>query len=363
MFPDHNVHYIRHYNVGYSPLNIKASSEYRYRYSPTNPPRPEPRINPPVPDYQKQFLSNSFDCGVPVTSPKERNPYSDTRRIGCSDNPGLARELDAGRVRDQSLELRQPIEETAQNFAATTAGRDVLEDRKEAVPEPPVRMEEKRDEPPPPAGNRVLPAGGESESNAVIRDPYDEKWAALLRSQDIEEEHIALKEEKEHWMRTQRYRAVLDQQLRLREERSAFERRAKSRDRHLAVLRNSELEKLELEHDAKERQLKEVTRKEYDREIEERRRMYGNWASSTRNATGKRVGDYFRLKSGAIRDENSTKEQTAPFYLLDVNKQRFRKVPCEIRWAENRRRHDEAGADIPEVHESAVPRRGFRECI
>ncbi len=380
MFPGQNVHYIRHYNVGYVPGNFQPNTEYRYKYSPSSleqqksPYQPE-KAHDPFPDryvssyeYRNNAAKNRGESLPPpplpepaaiAHDPANYSPYYADRaapaqeqrtvpyvprsklvqmaeQAAYNNQPPTAGETEEAKVQSQQPEAKEnapPEAKFEPNVQVQGPPKVEEEAAQTSDPLPAEASKEDIDRPPQPEPVPVPAAPDEKETKCEdeIRPPEPEyepepkpekdDWAAVMKRQTAANAQRSKQEEDERRARKQQYKAALDLQLQFKSERATYEKQVRARAKELAAVRNSELEKLDRERAERERQMKEMTRQEYDRELEERKALYG----------GRRGLNLTVDAASPPKESPSPDAPPFPFYFQDMNRQRFQRVRILLR--------------------------------
>lgn len=134
----------------------------------------------------------------------------------------------------------------------------------------------------------------------------------------------------EKFIRARKYKQYLDEQMKLINEKKTYELNIRNRTREIAVLRSVELEQQQKQKAMQERRLKEITKKTYDEQIAEQRKLYDY---------AKRIGSI----SVSIRNPREGKMEFnkpianeekvhPPFFLQDLNLKRYKEVQIYFKY-------------------------------
>ena len=352
MFPSQNVHYIRHYNVGYGDVNYPRSTEYKNRYTDLADRSKSPYLlrnsinakssqGNPASDAYDSLLNASMDridrpqqfrseSNPPATATNigiNRNPYAPIREIHATNDPSILRDFDSKRSAEHPYyqpavnslkqeQERKPIlpQVIVPDVAAINLSSTANSNENQQAIEAANKVEE----------NEIQKLNQKDSqqsyaTNSQGRDADRDEWVMLMKHQTKVADLAEKREVADRKLRSQKYKEDLDYQTQFKNGKMTMEKNARKKDLDLVNLRNVELDKLERERLAKEKEYKEITRKEYDKQIAEQC-PYG--VSTVKQTSSKHLLE----DDTKSRYSNQRDSSDDPFYLQDLNRRRY----CQV---------------------------------
>jgi len=242
MFPASNIHYIKHYDIGYSNLPLERATEYQIRYPAI---RNAPKVN-----QAEECIPYEQNC-------EEENMSQEAKLIEEQMNKAkLKKQLDdyieKANLAKRNHSYEPKFNEKEEAYSDSTSnqpkvGTDLVYDQVNDSSKPKDHVDKSNIE----------------ENNAVMNSPSnDSVWYAAssnLKSEDMERR-----------MRIKKYKEYLDMQVKLKNEKLQYERSNKIESNKLMQLRSSELKRMEQENLVKDRIFKDRLAEVYKRQIAER---------------------------------------------------------------------------------------------
>ena len=302
MFPTENVHYNKHYNVGYTGVNLNKDTEYRLRFAEKSAPRGaviDAVAYPREPE-------GSVDYAYDQNSSREYRTV-DTRQADPMKEPvayegrmEAAAKMDNGRfMPEHEIKKTEFVPERIEpahiprnpSFHASPVDHYMEEVKKEAEPvkvEPEIRLE--------PVSAAVPEV--EVKRELMMAEP-ERKKSESPPPPSLPTNKASYHEGMERKIRASKYRGYLDLQMELKKEKSEYDKYTRGKDQEMAKLRNTELKRLEKEWYQHERDFKNSLAKDYEKQIAEQKHVT------------------------AAKDSSPSTGPVDSFYPTDINQKRY----------------------------------------